>query len=125
VTSGSKGLHLYAALPGTLSSDEVRDQAQEIAQELTGERPRLVVWKMTKSLRGGKVFLDWSQNTGAKTTISPYSLRGRDRPYVATPRTWEEVEDGAEEGLGQLEMDDVLARVEEDGDVFGDLLGRS
>jgi bifunctional non-homologous end joining protein LigD len=123
VTSGSKGLHLYAALPGVLSADEVRDQAQEIARELTGERPELVLWKMTKSLRGGKVFLDWSQNTGAKTTISPYSLRGRDRPYVATPRTWEEVEDGAEEGLGQLEMDDVLARVEEDGDVFGDLLG--
>jgi bifunctional non-homologous end joining protein LigD len=123
VTSGSKGLHLYAALPGDLSADEVRDQAQEIARELTGERPELVLWKMTKSLRGGKVFLDWSQNTGAKTTISPYSLRGRDRPYVATPRTWEEVEDGAEEGLGQLEMDDVLARVEEDGDVFGDLLG--
>ena len=83
----------------------------------------LVVWKMTKSLRGGKVFLDWSQNTGAKTTISPYSLRGRDRPYVAAPRTWEEIEDGAEEGLGQLEMDDVLARVDEDGDIFGDLLG--
>ena len=79
---------------------------------------------MTKSLRGGKVFLDWSQNTGAKTTISPYSLRGRDRPYVAAPRTWEEIEDGAEEGLGQLEMDDVLARVDEDGDIFGDLLGR-
>jgi bifunctional non-homologous end joining protein LigD len=122
VTSGSKVLHLYAALPGILDADEVRDQAQEIAQELTGEHPRLVVWKMTKSLRGGKVFLDWSQNTGAKTTISPYSLRGRDRPYVAAPRTWEEVEEGADEGLGQLEMDDVLARVDEDGDVFGDLL---
>ncbi len=62
------------------------------------EHPDLVVWKMTKSLRGGKVFLDWSQNTGAKTTISPYSLRGRDRPYVAAPRTWEEIEDGAERG---------------------------
>ncbi len=123
VTSGSKGLHLYAALPGRLSSDDVRDQAQEVAQELTAEHPRLVVWKMTKSLRGGKVFLDWSQNTGAKTTISPYSLRGRDRPYVAAPRTWEEIEDGADEGLGQLEIEDVLARVDEDGDVFGDLLG--
>ena len=114
---------MYAALPGRLSSDEVRDQAQEIAQELTADHPKLVVWKMTKSLRGGKVFLDWSQNTGAKTTISPYSLRGRDRPYVAAPRTWQEIEDGADEGLGQLEMDDVLARVDEDGDVFGDLLG--
>jgi bifunctional non-homologous end joining protein LigD len=77
---------------------------------------------MTKALRGGKVFLDWSQNTAAKTTISPYSLRGRERPYVAAPRTWEEVEEGAEEGLGQLEMDEVLARVARDGDIFGDLL---
>jgi bifunctional non-homologous end joining protein LigD len=122
VTSGSKGLHLYAALPGRLTADEVRDQAQEVAQELTREHPDLVLWKMTKALRPGKVFLDWSQNTGAKTTISPYSLRGRERPYVAAPRTWAEVEEGAEEGLGQLEMDEVLARAAEDGDVFGDQL---
>jgi len=122
VTSGSKGLHMYAALPGRLNADEVRDRAQEIARELTKEHPDLVLWKMTKSLRPGKVFLDWSQNTGAKTTISPYSLRGRDRPYVAAPRTWEEIEEGAEDGLGQLEADDVLARVEEHGDIFGDLL---
>ena len=122
VTSGSKGLHMYAALPGRSNTDEVRDQAQEIAQELTGEVPKLVVWKMTKSLRGGKVFLDWSQNTGAKTTISPYSLRGRDRPYVAAPRTWAEIEEGAEDGLDQLALDEVLARVDEHGDIFGDLL---
>jgi bifunctional non-homologous end joining protein LigD len=77
---------------------------------------------MTKSLRGGKVFLDWSQNTGAKTTISPYSLRGRDKPYVAAPRTWEEIEEGAEEGLGQLTFEEVLDRVDAEGDVFGDLL---
>jgi bifunctional non-homologous end joining protein LigD len=123
VTSGSKGLHMYAALPGRLNADGVRDEAQAIAQELTREQPDLVLWKMTKALRGGTVFLDWSQNTGAKTTISPYSLRGRERPYVAAPRTWEEIEEGAEEGLGQLEMDEVLARVDSDGDVFGDLLG--
>ncbi|MGA8993760.1 MAG: non-homologous end-joining DNA ligase [Nocardioidaceae bacterium] len=122
VTSGSKGLHLYAALPGDLDADQVRDEAQRIARDLTREHPDLVLWKMTKSLRGGKVFLDWSQNTGAKTTISPYSLRGRERPYVAAPRTWAEIEEGAEEGLGQLEMDDVLARVEDLGDVFGDCL---
>ncbi len=122
VTSGSKGLHVYAALPGTESADEVRDRAQDIARELTAEHPDLVLWKMTKSLRGGKVFLDWSQNTAAKTTISPYSLRGRDRPYVAAPRTWAEIEEGAEEGLGQLELADVLARVDETGDLFGDLL---
>jgi bifunctional non-homologous end joining protein LigD len=119
VTSGSKGLHMYAALPGRLNADEVRDQAQKIAQELTREHPDLVLWRMTKSLRPGKVFLDWSQNTGAKTTISPYSLRGKDRPYVAAPRTWPEVEEGAEEGLGQLQLDEVLARTEIDGDIFG------
>ncbi|MDX6300103.1 MAG: bifunctional non-ous end joining protein LigD [Nocardioidaceae bacterium] len=123
VTSGSKGLHMYAALPGRRNADQVRDDAQEIARELTREHPDLVLWKMTKSLRPGKVFLDWSQNTGAKTTISPYSLRGRERPYVAAPRTWEEIEEGAEEGLGQLEVDDVLARADELGDIFGDELG--
>jgi bifunctional non-homologous end joining protein LigD len=122
VTSGSKGLHLYAALPGRLNADEVRDRAQGIAQELTREHPDLVLWKMTKALRPGKVFLDWSQNTGAKTTITPYSLRGRERPYVAAPRTWAEVEEGAEEGLGQLELEEVLARVDADGDLFGQAL---
>jgi bifunctional non-homologous end joining protein LigD len=119
VTSGSKGLHMYAALPGRLNADGVRDAAQKIAQELTREHPDLVLWKMTKSLRPGKVFLDWSQNTGAKTTISPYSLRGKEQPYVAAPRTWEEIEEGAEEGLGQLTHEEVLARVDEDGDIFG------
>ena len=81
VTSGSKGLHMYAALPGKLNADEVRDLAQEIARELTAEHPRLVVWKMTKSLREGKVFLDWSQNTGAKTDDLAV-LPARPRPPV-------------------------------------------
>jgi bifunctional non-homologous end joining protein LigD len=124
VTSGSKGLHLYAALPGRLNADEVRDLAKEVAQELTKEHKDLVLWQMTKAKRPGKVFLDWSQNTGSKTTISPYSLRGTEAPYVAAPRTWEEIEEGAEEpaALQQLQMDEVLARVEELGDVFGELL---
>jgi bifunctional non-homologous end joining protein LigD len=122
VTSGSKGLHLYAALPGRLNPDGVRDLAQQVARDLTREHPDLVLWRMTKSLRGGKVFLDWSQNTGAKTTISPYSLRGRERPYVAAPRTWAEVEQGAEEGLAQLEMGEVLVRTDDQGDLFGETL---
>ena len=76
---------------------------------------------MTKARRGGKVFLDWSQNSGSKTTVSPYSLRGREQPTVATPVTWEEVEAGAGDDLGldQFRFDEVLARVEEDGDLFG------
>ena len=120
VTSGSKGMQLYAALPGEQDSDTIRDIARDIAQELTRLRPELVVWKMTKSLRPGKVLLDWSQNVAAKTTITPYSLRGKDAPYVAAPRTWAEVERGADkrDTLRQLDMDDVLARVASDGDFF-------
>ena len=124
VTSGSKGLHLYAALPGRLNADEVRDLAKKVAQELTKSHPDLVLWQMTKAIRGGKVFLDWSQNTGSKTTISPYSLRGTAAPFVAAPRTWDEVEEGAEkpEGLRHLDLNEVLARAEKTGDVFGGLL---
>ncbi len=124
VTSGSKGMQLYAALPGAQDSDTIRDIAREIAQALTRLRPELVVWKMTKSLRPGKVLLDWSQNAAAKTTIAPYSLRGKDAPLVAAPRTWAEVERGAEQpdALRQLDMDDVLARLSRDGDLFATTL---
>ena len=120
VTSGSKGMQLYATLPGTQDSDTIRDVAREIAQDLTRLRPELVVWKMTKSLRPGKVLLDWSQNVAAKTTITPYSLRGREAPLVAAPRTWAEVERGAEQpaALRHLDLDEVLTRLAGDGDVF-------
>jgi len=120
VTSGSKGMQLYAALPGEQDADTIRDIAREIAQGLTKLRPELVVWKMTKSLRPGKVLLDWSQNIAAKTTIAPYSLRGSDAPLVAAPRKWAEIERGAEQpgALRQLDMDDVLARLNSEGDLF-------
>ena len=120
VTSGSKGMQLYAALPGAQDSNTIREVAREIARDMTAMRPELVVWKMTKSLRPGKVLLDWSQNAAAKTTITPYSLRGKDAPFVAAPRTWAEVERGAEtkDALAQLDMDDVLARLTSDGDLF-------
>ncbi len=123
VTSGSKGMQLYAVLPGSLSSDQVRDTVQQLAQELTKSHPDHVVWKMAKELRPGKVFLDWSQNVAAKTTICPYSLRGRDAPTVAVPRTWDEVEQGAERGdLLQLRAAEVLERVERLGDLAADLV---
>lgn len=125
VTSGSKGMQLYATLPGDLTSEQTRDLAQQLAQELTKKHPELVVWKMTKSLRPGKVFLDWSQNVAAKTTICPYSLRGKEAPTVAAPRTWDEVSAGAEDGetLQQLELDEVLDRLEAEGDPLDQLLG--
>lgn len=124
VTSGSKGLHLYAPMPGDLTTAQVRDAAKQIAEDLQEDHGALVIAQMTKARRAGKVFLDWSQNTGSKTTISPYSLRGTLSPYAAAPRTWDEVEEGAEElgSLGQLRYDEVLERVETDGDLFGELL---
>ena len=120
VTSGSKGLHLYAALPGKLNPEETTGLAKEVAEELQKEHPKLVTATMTKSRRSGKVFLDWSQNAGSKTTISPYSLRGRERPTVATPVTWDEVEAGADDPLGleQFRFEEVLERVAEHGDLF-------
>ncbi len=120
VTSGSKGMHLYATLPKRRDSDEVSAMAKELAEELQAEKPKQVTATMTKSKRSGKIFLDWSQNAGSKTTLSPYSLRGLERPTVATPVTWDEVEEGAEDPLAleQFRYDEVLARVAEHGDLF-------
>ena len=120
VTSGSKGLHLYAELPGRLNSEETTGLAKEVAEDLQKEQPKLVTATMAKARRSGKVFLDWSQNAGSKTTISPYSLRGRERPTVATPVTWDEVSAGAEDpwGLEQFGFEEVLRRVGEHGDLF-------
>ena len=120
VTSGSKGLHLYADLPRRMPSDDSTALAREIAEELQAEHPRLVTATMTKSKRGGKVFLDWSQNAASKTTITPYSLRGRERPAVATPVSWEEVEAGAEDpfGLEQMRTEQGLERLADLGDLF-------
>lgn len=108
VTSGSKGLQLYADLEPATSSDGISEYAKEIAQALTADMPELVVWKMTKSLRTGKVLVDYSQNNGKKTTICPYSMRGRERPTVAMPRDWSEVESG---GLEQVTIHEALHRL--------------
>jgi bifunctional non-homologous end joining protein LigD len=120
VTSGSKGLHLYADLPERVPSEESTAIAKDVAETLEREHPTLVTSSMTKAKRPGKVFLDWSQNSGSKTTVSPYSLRGRERPTVATPLGWDEVEAGAEDpdALSQFTYAEVLARVEEYGDLF-------
>lgn len=120
VLSGSKGLHLYADLPQRLAPDESTALAKEVAEELQRAHPTAVTATMTKAKRGGKVFFDWSQNSGSKTTVAPYSLRGKERPTVAAPVTWDEVAAGAEDpfGLEQLAFDEVLARVEVHGDLF-------
>ncbi len=120
VTSGSKGLHLYASLPPGTGAEASTELAHEVASVLEKRLPRQVTATMTKTRRQGKVFLDWSQNSGSKTTVAPYSLRGTDRPRVATPVTWDEVAAGAEDelGLDQFTPEQVLARVAEHGDLF-------
>ncbi|MDX5400042.1 MAG: non-homologous end-joining DNA ligase, partial [Actinomycetes bacterium] len=108
VTSGSKGIHLYAPLPGTHTSAEVSEVAHELARAMEADHPDLVVSLQRKVLREGRVLIDWSQNAAAKTTVCPYSLRGRLHPTVAAPRTWDEL---ADPDLRQLGYEEVLARV--------------
>ena len=113
VTSGSKGIQLYSALPPGQSSESASALAHELAKAIEADHPDMVVSSMKKAIRGGRVLIDWSQNNGAKTTIAPYSLRGRAHPNVAAPRTWEELDDPA---LAQLSFEEVLERVETIGD---------
>ncbi|MFF1829043.1 ATP-dependent DNA ligase [Paenarthrobacter sp. NPDC058040] len=121
VTSGSKGIHLYTGLEGTLKSEQVSAFAHELARALEADHPKLVVSDMKKSLRSGKVLVDWSQNSGNKTTIVPYSLRGKAHPTVAAPRTWEELNDP---GLDHLEFTEVMERVATGEDHFVSISGR-
>lgn len=118
LTSGSKGLHLYVPLEEPISSQGASVLARRVAQQLEKTMPKRVTATMTKSLRAGKVFVDWSQNNGAKTTIAPYSLRGREHPTVAAPRTWDEISDPK---LRHLRLDEVLERVQEIGDLLAPL----
>ncbi|WP_442908639.1 non-homologous end-joining DNA ligase [Homoserinibacter sp. YIM 151385] len=118
VTSGSKGVHLYAALDGSRTSEQISAFAHELARALEADRPELVVSGMRKADRRGKVLVDWSQNSASKTTIAPYSLRGRTRPTVAAPRTWREL---ASPSLEQLEYPEVLRRLRRRGDPLADL----
>jgi bifunctional non-homologous end joining protein LigD len=118
LTSGSKGMHLYSPLDKPVSSRGAVVLAKRVAQQLETSMPKLVTATMTKSLRAGKVFVDWSQNNGSKTTIAPYSLRGRGNPTVAAPRSWDELDD---KELRHLRYDEVLARVERDGDLLAGL----
>lgn len=118
VTSGSKGIHLYAALDGRTTTAGATQVAHELARTLEADHPDLVVSEMARAARGGKVFLDWSQNNASKTTVAPYSLRGRARPYVAAPRSWDELTDD----LRQLEYAEVLYRLGTLGDLAAGLL---
>ena len=120
-TSGSKGLQLYVPIEPT-SSEHTSGYAKMLAQRLEAERPTLVVSRMTRALRRGKVLVDWSQNNAAKTTVAPYSLRARPLPSVSTPVDWEELERCERPEDLRFLAADVLDRVAAAGDRFAPLL---
>lgn len=126
-TSGSKGLQLYAPLNVDVTYDDTKPFSQAVATLLEQRHPELIVSKQKKTLRTGKVLIDWSQNDRHKTTVGVYSLRARDLPTVSTPVTWDEVEACAEHGdplALRFDKDAVLARVDEHGDLFEPVLTR-
>ena len=114
-TSGRKGMQLMCALAAEQSAEEVSAYAKLVAEELAGRYPRMITAKMAKNLRPGKVFIDWSQNSAAKTTVAPYSLRAESVPTASAPLTWDEVESGK---VRPVQAGQVLKRV----DKYGDLL---
>jgi bifunctional non-homologous end joining protein LigD len=118
-TSGSKGIQVYVPLnvDDVDYDDGTKPLSKALARHLEAQHPKLIVSSQKKELRRGKVLIDWSQNDEHKTTVCVYSLRARERPTVSTPLDWEEVEAGDPDAL-VFEADDVLARVEEHGDLF-------
>ncbi|MEU3462554.1 non-homologous end-joining DNA ligase [Streptomyces sp. NPDC006733] len=122
-TSGSKGLHLYAPLEGA-SPDQAEAYAKALAKELETDHPDQVVSRMTRSLRTGKVFIDWSQNSAKKTTAAPYTVRARATPTVSTPVSWDEIEQCDDPARLSFTIADVPGRVAEHGDLLAPLLER-
>lgn len=120
-TSGSKGLHLLAAVRDA-SSEQVSEYAKRLAVEAEEAMPRLALHRMTRSLRPGKVFVDWSQNAARKTTATPYTLRARAEPLVSAPVTWEEVEECRSPEVLALSAPDLGPRLQDHGDLLAPLL---
>jgi bifunctional non-homologous end joining protein LigD len=123
-TSGKKGMQLCCPISGTQDSETVSAYAKRVAEQLSAHVPKSITAKMAKAVRPGKVFIDWSQNAAAKTTVAPYSLRGQPTPTASTPLTWDEVEAVAmgEAEARQYPAAEVLERVEAHGDLLADLL---
>jgi bifunctional non-homologous end joining protein LigD len=124
-TSGSKGLQVHVPLNTRVSYDQTKAFAHTVAETLEREFPEIVVSKMRKDLRAGKVLVDWSQNDPHKTTVCVYSLRAKEHPTVSTPVTWDEVAMTLKKKNVKLltfEVGDVLKRVKKHGDLFAPVL---
>ena len=114
VTSGGKGIHVYAVVNGARTALAIHGYVQGLGRELAAEHPDRIVAVQDKSKRIGKVMIDWSQNHPARSTATPYTLRGQTAPTVAAPRSWDEITTG----LKQLSPDDVIERLRRDGDLM-------
>jgi bifunctional non-homologous end joining protein LigD len=124
-TSGSKGMQLYLPLHTNVTYEATKPFARAVAEALEARKPALVLSNMKRSLRPGKVLVDWSQNDVHKTTVGVYSLRAKERPTVSTPVSWDEVRrclDARDPSLLTFETDVALRRVEQMGDLFAPLL---
>lgn len=124
-TSGSKGLQVYIPLNSAITYDDTKQFGRRMAEELERELPDLVLSKMAKKLRAGKVFVDWSQNDRHKTTVCVYSLRAKERPTVSTPVDWDEIKSALKRKKAErlvFTSDQVLKRVEKEGDLFEPVL---
>ncbi len=120
-TSGSKGLQVYVPLNTSVTYDQTKDLSRALAQHLEGDHRELVTSNMSKAVRKGKVFVDWSQNDEHKTTVCVYSLRAKAEPTVSTPVSWDEVENCLKKknaDLLKFRSDQVLARVDNLGNLF-------
>ncbi|HEX4665373.1 MAG TPA: non-homologous end-joining DNA ligase [Chthoniobacterales bacterium] len=123
-TSGSKGLQVYVPLNTAVTYDQTKELSHALAEHLEREHPELVVSKMAKALRKGKIFVDWSQNDEHKTTICVYSLRAREEPTASTPVTWKEVEETARKKKPKqlvFRCEETLKRAEKMGDLFAEV----
>jgi bifunctional non-homologous end joining protein LigD len=124
-TSGSKGLQVYVPVNNPTTYDRTKPFSHAVAELLESQVPEVVVSKMQKNLRTGKVLVDWSQNDDKKTTINVYSLRAKDRPMVSTPVSWDEVDTAVKNKDATylaFDSEDVLKRVEKKGDLFSAVL---
>ena len=124
-TSGSKGMQMYVPLNGPVTYEQTKPFARRVAEVLEQRMPELVVSRMTKRLRKGRVLVDWSQNDDHKTTVTVYSVRARERPTVSAPVSWDEVSacrDAADPELLTFDTAQMLARQDRYGDLFAPLL---
>lgn len=124
-TSGGKGMHVYVPVNTPIDYDTTKAFAHTVARVLEQDDPQRITSTMAKAERRGKVFIDWSQNDDSKTTVAAYSLRAGPEPRVSTPMAWDELEtavDNSDAGALRFAPDDVLARIERDGDVFAPVL---